>query len=283
MKKLLTAALAAMMVLALAACGNSTPAPASAAPEAASDTPAVAKTIVEQIKEKGTLVLGTEAQYAPFEFKNEKADFVGCDIWLAEQIAAELGVELEVVDMAFDGIIPAVQSNQVDLGIAAFTVTPERAEEVDFSEVYQRDEQYLIIATDKKDVYTTKESLKGQQVGAQKGTVQSLLIKSALPESTLFELAKYPALAMEVANGNIAGLVVDGAVGENLVATNDKICVSSFRFSKEEANFGKAAVIKKGNDALAEVVNKVITEKVADGSFEKAYEEAVALAKTMGL
>ena len=82
---------------------------------------------MKKIKESGKLVVGTEAQYAPYEFKDLDANFAGCDMWLAQQIADALGVELEVVDMSFDGIIPAVQSSQVDIGIAAFTVTEERA------------------------------------------------------------------------------------------------------------------------------------------------------------
>lgn len=288
MKKLLTVALAMAMALSLVACGGSaSSAPAASAP--ASSTPASSaaasaeESLVEKIKAKGKLVVGTEAQYAPFEFKDEKAQFAGCDIWLAQQIADELGVKLEVTDMAFDGIIPAVKSGQVDIGIAAFTVTPERAEEIDFSNVYQRDEQMLIVQKGKEDTYTTKESLAGQKIGAQKGTVQSLLIKSALPDSELFELAKYPALALEVANGNIAGLVVDGAVGEGLISTNDKIAVANFKFDPAEANFGKAAVMAKGSDDLAEVVNKVIDKVVADGSFETAYNDAVALSKTLGI
>lgn len=288
MKKLFATALAMAMALSLVACGGAaSSAPAASAP--ASSTPASSAaasaegSLVEKIKAKGKLVVGTEAQYAPFEFKDDKAQFAGCDIWLAQQIADELGVKLEVTDMAFDGIIPAVKSGQVDMGIAAFTVTPERAEEIDFSNVYQRDEQMLIVKKGEENTYTTKESLAGKKVGAQKGTVQSLLIKSALPDAELFELAKYPALALEVANGNIAGLVVDGAVGEGLIATNDKIAVANFKFDPAEANFGKAAVMAKGSEDLAEVVNTVIDKVVADGSFETAYNDAVALSKTLGI
>ena len=80
---------------------------------------------LDLIREKGKLVVGTEAQYAPYEFKDLNAEFAGCDMWLAQQIADEIGVTLEVVDMSFAGIIPAVQSNQVDIGIAAFTRTDE--------------------------------------------------------------------------------------------------------------------------------------------------------------
>ena len=236
------------------------------------------------IKTDGKLVVGTEAQYAPYEFKNLKAEFVGCDIFLAQKIADALGVKLEIIDMSFDGIIPAVQAGQVDLGIAAFTNTPARAEVIDFSDLYETSMQYLVVAAGNADVYTTKESLAGLKVGAQKGTIQSQLITSALPDSQLFELDKYPELALEVANGNIAGLVVDSAVGDSIVAnSNGALAVSAFEFSAEEASFGKSVVIPKGNEDLVAAVNAVIAEVLEDGSYQAAYEEAVALAAEMGV
>ena len=240
--------------------------------------------VMAKIKTDGKLVVGTEAQYAPYEFKNLKAEFVGCDIFLAQKIADALGVKLEIIDMSFDGIIPAVQAGQVDLGIAAFTNTPARAEVIDFSDLYETSMQYLVVAAGNADVYTTKESLAGLKVGAQKGTIQSQLITSALPDSQLFELDKYPELALEVANGNIAGLVVDSAVGDSIVAnSNGALAVSAFEFSAEEASFGKSVVIPKGNEDLVAAVNAVIAEVLEDGSYQAAYEEAVALAAEMGV
>ena len=289
LKKMLVLALsAAMLLTVLTGCGSSE----TAAPqdEQATEAPATEQpaaepsTLLEQIKAKGKLVVGTEAQYAPYEFKDLDANFVGCDMWLAQQIADSLGVELEIVDMSFAGIIPAVQSGQVDLGIAAFTNTPERAEEIDFSNLYETSAQLLIVKTGNADTYSTKEALAGQKVGAQKGTIQSQLIQSALPDSELFELEKYPALALEVQNGNIAGLVVDQAVGESLVAnSNGELEVSNFEFSAEEASFGKSVVIAKGNEDLVAAVNEVISKVVADGSYQAAYDEAVALAATLGM
>ena len=200
-----------------------------------------------------------------------------------EQQPAEPATLLEQI-MAFDGIIPAVQSGQVDLGIAAFTNTPERAKEIDFSDLYETSAQLLIVKAGNADTYSTKESLVGLKVGAQKGTIQSQLIQSALPESELFELEKYPALALEVQNGNIAGLVVDQAVGEALVASsNGALEVSNFTFTAEEASFGKSVVIAKGNEDLVEAVNEVINKVTADGSYQKAYDEAVELAASLGL
>ena len=287
-KKTLALAMSALMLLAmLTGCGSSKKDDAPAADsntetqEPAADT---TSSKLDQIKANGKLLVGTEAQYAPYEFKDLDANFAGCDMWLAQQIADSLGVELEVVDMSFDGIIPAVKSGQVDIGIAAFTKTPERAEEIDFSDLYETSAQFLVVKTGNADVYSTKEALAGQKVGAQKGTIQSQLIQSALPDSELFELEKYPALALEVQNGNIAGLVVDQAVGESLIATsNGGLEVANFEFTAEEASFGKAAVIAKGNEDLVAAVNEVINKVTADGSYQKAYDEAVELAASRGL
>ena len=289
LKKMLVLALsAAMLLTVLTGCGSSetaAPQDEQATEAQAEEQPAAeASTLLEQIKAKGKLVVGTEAQYAPYEFKDLDANFVGCDMWLAQQIADSLGVELEIVDMSFAGIIPAVQSGQVDLGIAAFTNTPERAEEIDFSDLYETSAQLLIVKTGNADTYSTKEALAGQKVGAQKGTIQSQLIQSALPDSELFELEKYPALALEVQNGNIAGLIVDQAVGESLVAnSNGELEVSNFEFSAEEASFGKSVVIAKGNKDLVAAVNEVVNKVSSDGSYQAAYDEAVALAATLGM
>lgn len=240
--------------------------------------------MVDKIKAAGKLVLGTEATYPPYEFLDLDTSFKGCDIWLAQQIADELGVSLEVIDMSFAGIIPAVQSGQVDIGIAAFTVTSERAEVIDFTEPYEGSDQLLIVKTGNAALYSSNEALAGKKVGAQIGTIQSELIKEALPESELFELEKYPALALEVQNGNIAGLVVDEAVGESLVATsNGQLEVSNYVFDAEIANFTKAGVVAKGNEDFMAIVNAVIEKAVNDGSYQKAYDEAVALSASLGL
>lgn len=281
MKKFFALALCALMTLAMVAGGGAESVVAAVVAE--TDFSGYTGEKIDAIKAKGKLVMGTEATYAPFEFLNENAQFAGCDIWLAEQIAAALGVKLEVMDMAFDGIIVATNAGQVDIGIAAFTVTEERAQEIDFSEIYQRDQQMLVVKKGNEDVYTTKESMAGLQLGAQRGTVQSLLIQSALPDSILFELDKYPSLALEVANGNIAGLVVDGAVGEGLIANNENLVQANFEFDAAEANFGKAAVLAKGASDLKALVDAVILLVIEDGSFQAAYDAAVEQANSLGI
>lgn len=238
----------------------------------------------DKIKSAGVLKVGTEAQYAPYEFKDADAKIVGADIALAQKIADDLGVKLEIVDMKFDGIIPAVQSGQVDMGIAAFSNTPERAKEVDFSNIYDKSEQMLVVDAQNKDKYTSVDALSGLKVGAQKGTIQANLITKELTKSTLFELDKFPALALEVQNGNIAGLVADASVAKSLISGScGKLAAANFTFTSEAAKVGKAVVIKKGNSGLVDAVNKSVDAFVSDGSWDKAYAQAVKQAKSLGL
>ena len=205
---------------------------------------------LDLIREKGKLVVGTEAQYAPYEFKD---------------------------------------LNAVDIGIAAFTRTDERAEVIDFSDLYETSLQYLIVKKGNEELYSNADALAGLKVGAQRGTVQSQLITKVFVNSELFELEKYPALALEVQNGNIAGLVADAAVGQSLVDTsNGALAVSNYAFTAEEASFGKACVVRKSdaeydNTAFLEVVNAVIKRVVEDGSYTRVYDEAKELAASMGL
>ena len=233
--------------------------------------------VLAKIQAAGKMVMGTEATYPPYEYLDDNANFTGCDIWLAQQIAAALGVELEIQDMGFDGIIPAVEAGNVDIGIAAFTRTEERAQVIDFSDLYEVSEQLLIVKAGNADLYSVKEAMAGLQVGAQMGTIQSQLIEKALPDSKLFELPTYPELALETINGNIVGFVVDAAVGLSMVASSDgALEVSQFAFTAEEASFGKAVVIAKGNEDLVAAINEVIQTVVDDGSYQAAYDAAVA-------
>ncbi|MBQ9324351.1 MAG: amino acid ABC transporter substrate-binding protein [Clostridia bacterium] len=244
---------------------------------------ACAETALEKVQAAGKIVVGTEATYPPYEYLDDDANFAGCDIWLAQQIADALGVTLEMNDMAFDGIIPAVAAGQIDMGLAAFTVTPERAEVIDFSNQYELSNQLLIVKSGNAKTYADKASLAGKRVGAQLGTIQSQLVEKALPDSELFELPTYPELGLETINGNIAGFVVDQAVGEAMIASSEgALEAAEFTFTAEEASFGKAAVLKKGSDDLLAAINEVIDRVVEDGSYQEAYDAAVAASGETG-
>ena len=126
---------------------------------------------------------------------------------LARQIAADIGVELEVSDQQFNGLIPALQNGDVDLVLSGMTVTEERKNAVDFSSTYYVGEQPIVVREADLDTYKTAEDLKGKTIGAQLATIQQTIAEEQFPDSELLLLPTVPTLLMEMLNGNIEGVV----------------------------------------------------------------------------
>ena len=177
MKKILLVVLSLAMVLSLAACGSSSssaPAPASSAAEAspAPEAPAAPEEAgrLAEIKAAGKIILGTSADYPPFEFHTEingVDTIVGFDVSLAQKVADGLGVELEIVDMSFDNLLISLNKGDFDFVMASLSNTPERAKAVDFSTPYFHGAQVVVVRAADAEKYATKESLAGCQVAAQ--------------------------------------------------------------------------------------------------------------------
>lgn len=134
---------------------------------------------------------------------------------LARQIAADIGVELEVSDQQFNGLIPALQNGDVDLVLSGMTVTEERKNAVDFSSTYYVGEQPSSFANG-FDTYKTAEDLKGKTIGAQLATIQQTIAEEQFPDSELLLLPTVPTLLMELLNGNIEGVVCSKIVATRL-------------------------------------------------------------------
>ena len=130
MKKVVSLVLAAVCALSLAACGSK-----------------------EDSEEKNTLVMATNAEFPPYEYY-EGDEVVGIDAEIAAAIAEELGMELKIEDMAFDSIIPAVTSGKADMGAAGMTVTPDREENVNFTDTYAHATQVIIVKEGSDDCRT---------------------------------------------------------------------------------------------------------------------------------
>ena len=133
MKKVLAIVLAALMVVSFAACAKQEAAPAAAAP--------TVKTV-----QAGKLIMATNAAFPPYEFvADDGKTIIGVDAEIAGMIAKELGLELQIEDMEFSSILTAVQTGKVDVGLAGMTVTEERLKNVNFSNVYAKGVQSVIV------------------------------------------------------------------------------------------------------------------------------------------
>lgn len=240
---------------------------------------------VDQIKEAGTLVVYTEAGFAPYEFIYEN-EIVGVDIEIMKKVADKLGVTLDVQDVNFDSITGAVKGGKADAGAAGITITAERAEEVDFSIPYSSTEQYVIVKADNAEI-TTVESLKGKAIGVQQGTTSDLLVEGLISDGTLSgsTLTPYdaPALAAAALGTKVDAVVTDKLTAEVIVASSNgayktfKLVKADGTDAAEVEEYG--ICVGKGNETLLAVINEVLEEVLADGSvaaWEQQYNDLYA-------
>lgn len=169
----------------------------------------VAVTSAKQDNSKDQLVVATNAEFAPFEYK-EGDKFYGIDMKIAKLLADKLGKELVIVDMAFDAVLLSVQQQKADIGMAGLTVTEERAKQVDFSDPYYNAAQKIICKADDKtfDNCKTKEDVdkilqgfdKSVLIGGQNGTTGQYYVEG----SDDFGFKKLNATWKGYANGSLA-------------------------------------------------------------------------------
>lgn len=253
--------------------GPSETSPTDDVSEASGDVPAAAGSDLRRIKEKGTLILATESTYPPFQYlivEGGKTINAGLDVDIMRGFAESIGVELIVHEMAFDSIIPAVQAGTADFG-GSFTPTPERAEAVDFSEIYYYSNHNVIVRLGEGELHPNIETFNGGKLGAQKGTVQDQMI-DAMEEIDVLALPKVTSLIQELISGNIDGIMSDFSVADTYVAAYpDKVEKTPFEIPDESG--GVAMCQAKGQEALLEALNAYILESMQTGEIEKMYEK----------
>ena len=231
---------------------------------------------LDEIKAAGKIVLGTSADYPPYEFHKEidgKDTIVGFDIEIAKEIAKALGVELEIKDMDFDGLILALNADKVDFVLAGMTPDPER--DVDFSKIYYRALQGVLINAENADKFKTVEDLYGKRIGAQKGTIQEKIAESEIQDLDLKGLAKIPDLVLEVKHNKVDAVIMEKPVAEAYADRHDDLVLMDLTF--EDAEGGSAVAVKKGNPELIEEINKILDRLMEDGSVDRFVVEAIEM------
>ena len=238
---------------------------------------ASAEGVLEKIKNAGVLVVGTEATYGPYEFLDDNANPIGCDIWLAQQIADELGVELKIQDMAFDGIINSVMIGDVDIGIAAFTVTPERAEEVDFALPYMN--VALGVISPDSNVITTLDNWNADdQMIVISGTTAETYLTKEYPDIPLQKYDSYATAKNALENGNGVAWANDNTEVIAFAEQNTGYTVGIPSLGSQDTI---APAVSQGNTTVLDWLNEEIKALGEENFFHKDYEET--LVDTYGL
>ncbi|AQQ53981.1 ABC transporter substrate-binding protein [Planococcus lenghuensis] len=224
----------------------------------------------EVTEEMEVLEVATSADFPPFESRNTEGDFVGFDIDLANYIADELGYDLEITDMKFDGLIGALQSERVDMVISGMSATDERKENVDFSTAYHHSgEMFLTQAGSDID---TLEDLEGTVVGVQLGTIQEDGAQKLLEEEDLnFELKALDnagLLIQELMSGRIDVVYMDESVATGYIEEQG---LEGFA-DPTTSSPGMAVAFPKGSE-LVDEVNAVLAEAEESGYLAELEEK----------
>ena len=267
--KMMALGMAAAAVFGLAGCGGGSGASQSASSQTQKESP-----LMQKIKSSGKLVVGTASGYPPYEFVDTSAGekkVIGIDMELAQKVADKLGVKLEVQDMNFQALLSSLTGGKVDVAIAGINPTDERKKSMDFSADYLPTEQKVIIRKADADKYKTVEDLYGKTIGVQKSTTQEALAKEKIKDAKIVGLAHVPEVVLELKQGKVDGLVVEGIVGEQYVIFNDDLMFSDIKFPGAVKN--SAAAVQKGNEDVLAVINEVIKENTDNGNFKKWTEE----------
>lgn len=269
LKKIVGVSLMLTTIFAFTACGNKQ----NSSTDGAQDKSQSAA--MQKIKKNGKLVIGTSADYPPYEFHksvNGKDEIVGFDVEIAKEIAKDLGVQLEIKDMKFDGLLAALDQGNIDIIVAGMNPTEERKKSVDFSNVYYTAVQSVILKTSDKDKIKSIDDLKGKRVAVQKGATQEEIAKKQMPNSQAVALPKISDLILSLKNNRADAVIVELPVATSNVNSNKDLFISDIKVQNEVE--GSAVAVKKGSADLIQSINKTIDRLTKDKSIDKYVTDA---------
>ncbi|MCM3566689.1 transporter substrate-binding domain-containing protein [Neobacillus mesonae] len=250
MKKVLILLLTMVMAVGLAACGTSD------------------KENKAGSSDKKVLVMGTSADYAPFEYvETEKSDeIIGFDVDLGKAIASKLGYKVEVKDMDFNGLVQALKSGQADFVMAGMTPTPKRKKNVDFSDIYYT-AKHMIVSKKESNIKSL-EDLKGKTVGVQLGSIQEEKAKEIAKQVDIKieDRNRIPDLIQEMKSGRFDAAIIEDTVAKGYI--NKEKDLTDFTISDKPEDAGSAIAFPK-NSELTKKFNEELKKMKENGELDK--------------
>ena len=254
MKKFVSLLLALLMIASLAACGKK-----------ANDN--------NDSNDSKTLVMGTSADYAPFEFmykgKDGTMQYGGIDVSVGQYIAESMGKELKVENMSFDYLLPSLVKGDFDIVIAAMEADGERLKSADFSDPYYTDlpPAILVKAADAAS-YKTLADFSGKSVAAQTGTTKLDIVNKQLTGANAVPLQLVTDMVNELVNGKVDAILVDGAVAKQYAETNKDLVIADASSELGAAQPYCVAVAKGDPKGLLPSINAAIAKMNEENKLE---------------
>jgi len=263
MKKFVSLLLALLMIASLAACGKK-----------ANDN--------NNSNDSKTLIMGTSADYAPFEFMYKGEDgtmqYGGIDVSVGQYIAESMGKELKVENMSFDYLLPSLVKGDFDIVIAAMEADGDRLKSADFSDPYYTDlpPAILVKASDAAS-YKTLADFSGKSVAAQTGTTKLDIVNEQLTGANAVPLALVTDMVNELVNGKVDAILVDGAVAKQYAETNKDLVIADASSELGAAQPYCVAVAKGDPKGLLPAINAAIAKMNEENKLDSFISAADAL------
>jgi len=231
----------------------------------------------DRITANKKIVVGTSWDYPPFAYIDPSLQAVGLDLALIKEIGHRLKIPIDIQNFSFDALPSALQTNQIDLAIAAISVTPERASQMSFSQVYYVNDTAVLARNDSTLMnITSLNQLAGQRVGVQKGSTYEDLAKSSLVDSGLIhadQLISY-AKSDEAIQGLVANkvdLLITGLAPANYYSSHQGLKVVGKGFNKQNL----AVAMRSGTPRLKAEIDRVLTDMLNDGTMSGLIQEYI--------
>ena len=228
---------------------------------------------LDDILERGTLRVGMEPGYMPFEMTNKRGEIIGFDVDMAKRMAKAMGVELELVSTAWDGIIPALITKKFDIIMSGMTLTQERNLKISFADPYIVIGQSILIRKDLAGDVTSNKDLndKNNKVASKLGTTGEQATKRLIPNCTYISFETEQEGVMDLLNGKVDAFVYD--LPFNAIAFAEKgqgkLVLLDEPFTYEPL----AWAVNKGNADFLNWLNNFLVQAKNDGTYDRIYKK----------
>jgi len=219
--------------------------------------------------EAKVLKVGAEATFPPFEFQDEKSkEYVGFDVDIMKAIGKQMGMEVQIVNTGFDGLIPALESSQIDVIASAMTITDERAKKVNFSKPYYKSGLSIVVKADNTTINNFKD-LEGKRLAVQIGTTGAESAKK-IKDAKVREYNSASEAYLELKAGGADAVVNDLPVSQYYLAQGGSKDAKLVGEVLDAEEYGIA--VAKKNTEMAGKINKALEEINKNGEYAKIYE-----------
>lgn len=215
----------------------------------------------EKKEEKAKFYVGLSADFAPFEYREGK-NIVGFDVDLMREIAKISGIEIEFVDIQFDGLLPALESGKIDMIISGMTATENRKKFVNFSDSYFNSTQVILVNSENQSIANFAD-LSGRNVGVALGFTGDLVV-SELPNVSIQKFNTAPDSILALKSRKVEAVVLDYETAKNYAARNQDLKLIQSDAENEEY----AIAMRKDEVELLQKVNEALKKIKENGTYE---------------